>query len=211
MKKESITVIVADDHPVVRQGLVSLIDREADLSVIGEAANGLEAVELYRALRPDIVLMDLRMPEMEGAAAVAEIRKDHPGARVIVLTTFDGDEDIFTALRAGAKGYLLKETPPEALTEAIRAVHRGLKRIAPEAAMKLALRATELDLTEREREVMQLLAQGLANQEIADSLSITEGTVKFHLNNIFAKLGVDDRTQAVVTALKRGLVRLGPL
>lgn len=209
MRATKITVLIADDHPVVRQGLAALIDREPDLQVVGEANNGREAVEMYEALHPSVVLMDLRMPELEGAAAVAEIRKGHPGARVIVLTTFDGDEDIFTALRAGAKGYLLKDTPPEALTEAIRAVHHGLKRIAPEAAMKLAHRATELDLTEREREVMQLLTNGLSNQEIATALSISEGTVKFHLNNIFAKLGVDDRTQAVVTALKRGLVRLG--
>lgn len=209
MNAKPITVLIADDHPIVREGIVALIKGDPDISVVGEVGNGKEAVEQYEKLQPDVVLMDLRMPEMEGADAVAEIRKNHPGARVIILTTFDGDEDIFRALRAGAKGYLLKDTPPEALTEAIRAVHHGLKRIAPEAAMKLAHRASELALTEREREVMQLLTNGLSNSEIANSLSISEGTVKFHLNNIFAKLGVDDRTQAVVTALKRGLVRLG--
>src|SRR5579859_1991489 len=138
MDSKPITVLIADDHPIVRQGLVALIEREPDLQVVGEAGNGREAVAMYEILSPDVVLMDLRMPEMEGAAAVAAIRAEHPAAKVIILTTFDGDEDIYRALRAGAKGYLLKDAPPEDLAEAIRAVSGGQRRIAPEAAMKLA-------------------------------------------------------------------------
>lgn len=209
MSKTRITVLVADDHPVVRKGLIALIEHEPDLVVVGEASNGREAMLRFEELAPDVLLMDLRMPEMEGADAVTAIREGHPDAKVIILTTFDGDEDIYRALRAGAKGYLLKDAPPSELIGAVRAVHAGGRSISADAAMKMAERASELDLTEREREVMQLITQGLSNLDIASELSISEGTVKFHVGNIFAKLGVEDRTQAVIVALKRGLVRLG--
>lgn len=203
-----IRLLIADDHPVVREGLAAMLNRRADLTVVGEASSGREAIELYRREKPDVTLMDLRMPEMGGVEAITTLRAEFPHARFIVLTTYDGDEDIARALKAGAQAYLLKDTPRDELLDAIRAVHAGHKRIAPEMAAKLADRLTMPELTEREMEVLKLIVAGRSNKEIGAALTITEGTVKVHVNNLLGKLGVSDRTQAVTEALRRGLVHL---
>lgn len=203
-----LTILISDDHAVVREGLAAMLSRRAEMQVVAEASNGLHAVELALKHKPDVLLMDLRMPQMGGVEAIRAIRAEWPDARVIVLTTYDGDEDIYRALQAGAKGYLLKDTPREELLEAIRAVHAGRKHIPPEVAAKLAERLTSETLTEREREVLQLIVAGQSNKEIGASLNISEGTVKVHVNNLLSKLGVSDRTQAVTEALRRGLVHL---
>jgi two-component system NarL family response regulator len=203
-----IKILIVDDHPVVRDGLSAIISRRSDMEVVGEAENGTQAVTLFRQFRPDVTLLDLQMPELSGVQVITTLRPDFPQARFIVLTTFDGDEDIYRALRAGAQAYLLKGTPREELLEAIRAVHAGQKRIPPEVASKLAERLTHPDLTERELEVLQLIVAGQSNKEIGVTLTITEGTVKVHVNSLLGKLGVQDRTQAVTEALKRGIVRL---
>lgn len=205
---DPIRLLIADDHPVVREGLAAMLNRRADLSVVGEASNGREAVELYRREKPDVTLMDLRMPEMGGVEAITTLRAEFPHARFIVLTTYEGDEDIARALKAGAQAYLLKDTPRDELLDAIRAVHAGRKRIAPEMAAKLADRLITPELTEREMDVLKLVVAGRSNKEIGAALTITEGTVKVHVNNLLGKLGVSDRTQAVTEALRRGLVHL---
>jgi len=204
----NIRVLIADDHPVVRTGLVLMLKYEPDMEVVGEAGNGREALEMFRQHRPDVTLMDLRMPEMNGVEATAAIRVEFPTARIILLTTYDGDEDIYRGLRAGAQAYLLKDTPCEEILEALRAVHAGHKRITLEVGTKLAERAGFPELTERELDVLRLMAKGLSNVEIGAALFVAEGTVKFHINHILNKLGVGDRTQAVIAALKRGLVNL---
>ncbi len=204
----NIRVLIADDHPVVRTGLVLMLQYEPDMEVVAEAGNGREALEMFRQHRPDVTLMDLRMPEMNGVEATAAIRVEFPTARIILLTTYDGDEDIYGGLRAGAQAYLLKDTPCEEILEALRAVHAGHKRITLEVGTKLAERAGFPELTERELDVLRLMAKGLSNVEIGAALFISEGTVKFHINHILNKLGVGDRTQAVIAALKRGLVNL---
>lgn len=203
-----IKILIVDDHPVVRDGLSAIISRRSDMEVVGEAENGTQAVTLFRQFRPDVTLLDLQMPELSGVQVITTLRPDFPQARFIVLTTFDGDEDIYRALRAGAQAYLLKGTPREELLEAIRAVHAGQKRIPPEVASKLAERLIQPELTERELEVLQLIVAGQSNKEIGATLTITEGTVKVHVNSLLGKLGVQDRTQAVTEALKRGIVRL---
>jgi two-component system NarL family response regulator len=203
-----IRVLIADDHAVVREGLAAMIGRRPDMEVVAEAENGLRAVELARQHQPDVILMDLRMPQMGGVEALSAIRAERAAARVIVLTTFDGDEDIFRALQAGAQAYLLKDTPRDELLDAIRAVHQGLKRIPPDVAAKLVERVTAPQLTPRELDVLRLVALGQSNKEIAAALTIAEGTVKIHVNNLLGKLGVTGRTQAITEALKRGLVRL---
>jgi two-component system NarL family response regulator len=209
MSKESpIRILIADDHPIVREGLAMILERRDDMTVVAEAGNGQEAVDLFRAHRPDVILMDLNMPVMDGVTAITRIREEHPAARVIVLTTFDGDEDIYRGIQAGARAYLLKDAPRENLLEAIRAVHAGQTRIPPEVSAKLAERIRYPALTPRELEVLRLMVAGHSNQEIGQILSITEGTVKAHVNSILSKLDVNDRTQAVTTALKRGIVRL---
>jgi DNA-binding NarL/FixJ family response regulator len=205
---DPIRLLIADDHPVVREGLAAMLNRRADMTVVGEASNGREAIDLYRREKPHITLMDLRMPELGGVEAIAAIHAEFPNARFIVLTTYDGDEDIARALKAGAQAYLLKDTPRDELLEAIRAVHAGGKRIAPEMAAKLADRLTTPELTEREMDVLKLIVAGKSNKEIGMALSITEGTVKVHVNNLLGKLGVSDRTQAVTEALRRGIVHL---
>lgn len=207
-ERTPIRILLADDHPVVRQGLAAMIAREPDMAVVGEAENGREVVRQFQDFRPDVVLMDLRMPEMDGVDAILAIRELSPKARVVVLTTYDDDEDIYHGLRAGARAYLLKDAPPDELLEAIRAVHAGHKRIPPEIAAKLTDRMACPELTERELEVLRLIANGKTNLAIASLLGVAEGTVKFHVNNILSKLGAEDRTQAVTLALKRGLVRL---
>ncbi|MEP0906365.1 response regulator transcription factor [Leptolyngbya subtilissima ST-M1] len=203
-----IRVMIADDHPALREGLSALLERQADLQVVAMAADGQQAVALVGTHQPDVILMDLRMPHLEGADAVAAICTQWPEARIIILTTYDGDEDIYRALRAGAKGYLLKDAPCEELFTAIRQVHCGQKYIMSQVAQKLTDRFQSSELTDRELEVLQLLVQGNTNRDISEALCVAEGTVKFHVRNILDKLGAGDRTQAVTIALKRGLARL---
>ncbi len=206
--KKSIRVLIADDHPVVRRGLTALIEGWKDMKLVGEASTGKEAVDLYRRLRPDVTLLDLRMPEMDGIAAIKVIRAQDAAVRIIVLTIYDDDEDIYRALQAGAAAYLLKDASPEELAETVRAVHAGQMRIPPAVAAKLAQRLRESGLTARELEILRLLAAGKSNKEIATTLGLSGNTVKVHITHLFSKLGVSDRTQAVTSALKRGLVRL---
>ena len=201
-------ILIADDHPVVREGLAALIERRPDMTVVAEASNGREAVEMYLQHRPDVALLDLRMPVMDGVDAIIAIRQQHPEARIVILTTYDDDEDIFRGLRAGAKAYLLKDVLRDELLTCLRAVHGGKTIIPPAIAAKLAGRMSTFALTARELEVLRPMADGLGNKEIADALSISEGTVKTHVNAILRKLDAADRTQAVTTALKRGILRL---
>ena len=204
--RNTIKILVVDDHFVVRMGLSTLINTQEDMTVVAEAANGKQAVELFRAHRPDVTLMDLRMPEMNGVEAIIALRNEDPDCRVIVLTTYDGDEDIYRAFQAGARSYLLKDMHRDELLEAIRAVHNGQRFIPPAVANRLAERMPRSDLTARELEVLKLIVKGMSNKEIARSLTITEGTVKIHVNNILSKLGVSDRTKAATTAIQRGIV-----
>ncbi|MBD3885008.1 response regulator transcription factor [Phormidium tenue FACHB-886] len=207
-QSEPIRILLSDDHPPLRKGLALILESEDDMTIVAEAGNGREAVELFRQHQPDVALLDLRMPELGGVEAITAIRAEFPDAHLIILTTYDGDEDIYQGLRAGAMAYLLKDTGCDEIIETIRIVHTGQQRIPSAVGVKLLERMGTTDLSDREREVLQLLAIGKSNQEIAADLSITEGTVKFHVNNILSKLNVRDRTQAVVKALRRGLVHL---
>ena len=205
---ERIRIMLVEDHQVVRQGLAALLASAPDLEVIGSVGNGQEGVETYRMLQPDVVLMDLQMPKMNGVDAIRKIRQEFPEARVVVLTTYDGDEDIFRALQAGAKGYLLKGMPFDELLRTIRAVHTGKSRIPSPIAEKLADRLSGQQLTARELSVLERIVAGRANKEIAADLFISEATVKTHVNSLLGKLGVVDRTQAATAALQRGFVHL---
>lgn len=211
MSRQAIRVLVVEDHAVVRQGLVALLKVADGIEVAGEAADGVEAVAEFRKRQPDITLMDLRLPKMGGVDAIAAIRKEAPGARFIVLTTYDGDEDIYRALKAGARAYLLKGMTSEELMEAIRAVHAGKSHIPPAIAERLAERVGSEELTPREFDVLEQIVNGRSNKEIAAELEITEATVKTHINSLLAKLGVTDRTQAATAAIRRGLVPLESL
>ncbi|AGY60702.1 response regulator [Gloeobacter kilaueensis] len=204
----AIRILLADDHPVVRQGLAAVISRQPGMAVVGEASNGHEAIALFRRYLPAVTLMDLRMPDMDGVEALVAIRTEFPDSRIIVLTTFDTDEDVYRGLRAGAMAYLLKDAPTEELIEAIRAVHAGQKRIPQQIAARLTSRLNNPELTARELEVLRLVVQGKSNRQIAVSLFIGEGTVRAHMNNILSKMGAQDRTQAAMLAIRRGLVRL---
>ena len=208
MTDTPIRIMVIDDQAVVRQGFVALINTVSDMVVVAEGTNGQQAIELYRRHRPDVTLMDLRMPEMGGVEAIIAIRKEFPDARLIILTTFDGDEDIYRSLQAGAQGYLLKDMFFEELEDAIRKVHAGSRRIPAHVAARLAERMGSSDLTGRETEVLKQIVAGNSNKAIASRLNISEATVKSHINSILSKLGVSDRTQAATTALQRGLVHL---
>jgi DNA-binding NarL/FixJ family response regulator len=203
-----IRILAADDHPLIRAGLVNFLATEPELHVVAEAANGEEALEKYRELRPDIVLMDLRMPVMDGVTATRAILDEFPDAKVIVLTTYAGDEDIHRALDAGAKGYLVKDMVVADVLNVVRAVHGGRRAIPPAVAAKLAEHTPRIPLTSRETEVLSLVANGLSNAEVAERIGRTEGTVKVHLKNILQKLGASDRTEAVTTALRRGFIQL---
>ena len=203
-----IRILIADDHPVLRDGLAGVIEEQGDMAVVGQAGTGPEALALYREHRPDITLMDLRMPGMSGVETITAIRRQFPAARAIILTTYDTDEDIYRGLQAGAKAYLLKDVGRQVLLETIRAVHAGQTPVSSEVGAKLAGRLGYEQLSDRELEVLRLMVRGLCNQEIAGALFIAESTVKFHVNHILSKLNAGDRTQAVITALKRGLASL---
>jgi DNA-binding NarL/FixJ family response regulator len=205
---ERIRILVVDDHHVVRQGLVALLNIMSGIEVVGEAEDGLQAIELHRALLPDITLMDLQLPRLGGVDAITRIRAEVPTARFIVLTTFDGDEDIFRALQAGAKAYLLKGMTVDELLSTVQAVHEGKTRISPAIAEKLAERMGTQTLTARELGVLERIVAGRANKEIASDLDISEATVKSHINSLLGKLGVSDRTHAATVALQRGIVHL---
>jgi two-component system NarL family response regulator len=200
--------MVVEDHHIVRQGLIALLKTVPDLSVVAEAGDGAEAVEFYRQYQPDVTLMDLRLPVMSGVDAVERIRREFPSARIIVLTTYDGDEDIYRALQAGARAYLLKGMYKNELLEAIQAVHAGKSRIPAVIAERLAGRMAGPELTGRELDVLRLIVSGFTNKEIGGKLFISEATVKTHINNILSKLGVTDRTQATTVAIQRGIVHL---
>jgi DNA-binding NarL/FixJ family response regulator len=202
------SVLLVDDHALLRTGVANIINQEPDLWVIAEAGNGVEAIDAYERYLPDVTLLDLRMPIMEGVEAVRRIRERHPAARVIVLTTYDTDEEISRALKAGAKAYVLKDISADDLVNCIRDVLAGKTYIAPAAAAKLAEGVTRVRLTPREMSTLKLLADGKANKEIATALDISERTVKTHLGHLFEKLGVTSRTEAVKVASRRGLVRL---
>lgn len=205
---DSIRVLVVDDHAIVRNGLVLMVQHEPGMTPIAEASSGTEAITLFRQHQPDVTLMDLRMPDLSGVEAISAIRQSFPDARIIILTTYDGDEDIYRGLHAGARGYLLKDTPLDEITNAIRIVHRGKKYIPLDVGAKLADRMNGSQLSDRECEVLQLVAKGRSNRKIGEQLCVTEGTVKMHVNHILSKLQASDRTQAVVMALKRGIIQI---
>jgi two-component system NarL family response regulator len=207
-KEATIRVLVADDHPVVREGLRALISRRPDMRVVAEAATAGEAIRLFARHQPDVTLLDLRLPDMDGIDALVTIRGQAKDARVIVLTSFGGDEDIYRAIRAGASAYLLKDAPRDELVRCVRAVHGGGSWISPVAAARLTARLGAPDLTPRERDVLRLVVAGKSNKEIGDALHVALGTVKAHVNRIFSKLRVGSRAEAVTTALRRGIVPL---
>ena len=203
-----IRILTVDDHPLLRKGIAALVNAEPDLKLVAEASNGEEAVEAFRSHRPDVTLMDLQMPGVDGIGAIGRIRDEFPNARIIVLTTYTGDTQVLRALRAGARAYILKGHVHKELLETIRAVHAGQKRIPPDIAAELAEHAMDDELTEREIAVLKLVAAGNANKHIADQLSIGEATVKSHVSNILSKLGANDRSHAVTIGLKRGIIEL---
>jgi len=208
MKKQKIRILVVDDHFVVRMGLSGSINMEEDMIVVAEASNGQQAIQLYRQHIPDIVLMDLRLPVMDGTSTAMAICKEHPEARIIMLSTYDGDEEIYRSFQVGARSYLLKSVSREELLAAIRAVHGGQRYIPPAVAARLAERVPFTELSSREMEVLRLIVKGMSNKEIAAELNITEVTTKLHVGHILSKLKVNDRTQAATSALQRGIIRL---
>jgi DNA-binding NarL/FixJ family response regulator len=203
-----IRILTVDDHPVLRKGLAALVNAEPDLKLIAEASNGKEAIEAFRSHRPDITLMDIQMPGLDGIQAIESIRSEFPDARIIVLTTYTGDAQVVRALKAGARAYVLKGHVLDELLDTIRAVHAGKKRIPPDVAAELADHATDDALTEREIDVLKLIAAGNGNKQIADVLSISEATVKSRVTNILSKLAANDRAHAVTIGLKRGMIEL---
>lgn len=205
---KTIRLLVVDDHPPMRYGLVALVRSQPDMEVVAEASDGEEAVEVYDDVKPDVVLMDLRMPGMGGVEAIIAIRQNHPEARVIVLSTYDMDEDIHRAIQSGAKSYLLKDTSTEEVADTIREVYRGGTSLPSQVAERLSQRQQRQSLTERERDVLAALIKGRSNKEISASLHISEDTVKSHLKTLFAKLQVRDRTEAAVAAIRHGIVHL---
>lgn len=203
-----IRILAVDDHPVVRQGIAGMVSVETDMALVGEASNGREAIQQFRALRPDITLMDLQMPQMNGLDALIAIRNESPDAKIIMLTTYTGDVQILRALKAGAQGYLLKSTLHRDLLDTVRAVYAGKKALSPEASYEVAEHGTDDALTPREIDVLRLIAAGNSNKRVADKLSIGEASVKSHVESILSKLGANDRTHAVTIAIKRGIIEL---
>ncbi len=208
MRSPAIRLLIVDDHPAFRAGLVTLLGDQADLRIVAQCGDGREAVELYRREKPDVVLMDLRLPGLSGVEAILAIRQEHPEARVIVVTTYDSDEDIYRAIQSGAKSYLMKDMSKAEIVGTIRAVHTGQEKLPASIAERLAERRRRPELTLREVEVLQLLVKGRSNKEIASGLSIAEDTVKSHLKTLFTKLGVQDRTAAAISAIRHGIVPL---
>jgi len=208
MSEPIISILCVDDHPLVRKGIASILANESTLKLVGEAGNGHEAVEMFRDLRPDVVLMDLRMPEMDGIEATKQIRKLDPEAKIIALTSYDGDQDIYKAIEAGVRGYILKEMVHTKVIDAIRTVQSGKRLMPTEVAERLSEYFPQVALTPREIEVLKYVAKGMANKEIAHHLGTASGTVKMHVQNILAKLGASDRTHAVTIALERGILHL---
>jgi len=204
----SIRIMTVDDHPLLRQGIATLIEAEEDMELIAEASDGEEAIAQFRLHRPDVTLMDIQMPNVNGVEAISRIKSEFPDAKILVLSTFGGDVQVLHAIKAGARGYLLKGNVRTELLEAIRAVHAGRKRIPPEIAAELADHAADDELSSREIDVLRLIGEGNANKIIADKLSIGETTVKNHISNILSKLGANDRAHAVTIALKRGIIEL---
>jgi DNA-binding NarL/FixJ family response regulator len=207
-EQRRIRVFSVDDHPLLREGIAAIIDNQPDMQVIGQAANGKDAVQEFKKHQPDVTLMDLRLPDMSGIDAMIAIRAEFPEARIILLTTFEGDVEIKRALEAGARGYLLKSMPPKELVEVIRQVHAGKKRIPPQLAAQLAEHMSDEALTTREIEVLRQIAGGNRNRDIAERLFISEETVKVHIKHIMEKLGASDRTQAVAIGIRRGIIQL---
>lgn len=203
-----IRIFSVDDHPLLREGIAALVNNQPDMVVIGDAANGAEALQLFKQLQPDVTLLDLRLPDMSGIDILIAIRTEFPDARIIMLTTFEGDVEIHRALQAGARGYLLKNMPPSELLDVIRQVHAGKKRIPPAIASQLAEHVSDETLTEREIQVLQEVASGNKNRDIANRLFISEETVKVHIKHIMEKLGAADRTQAVTIGVRRGIIQL---
>jgi DNA-binding NarL/FixJ family response regulator len=206
--QQKIRILCVDDHPLVRKGIAAILANEVDMELIAEAENGRDAVELFRQHQPDVTLMDLQMPVLDGTSAVKQIRQDFPDAKIIALTSFDGDQNVYRALEAGVRGYILKESVHAEILNAIRVVHTGGKLMSAEAAQRLTEYFPEAALTPREVEVLTLVARGLANKEIAARLGTASGTIKMHVQNILARLDAADRTQAVTIALKRGIIPL---
>ena len=208
MNPNRIRVLVVDDHPVLREGVAVLVSQQPDLLMVGEASTGREALEQFRSTQPDVTLMDIKMPDMSGIDAIIAIRQEYPDARIVVLTTYEGDVLAWRALKAGAHAYMLKGNVRKDLADTIRAVHHGVRRIEPAIALQLDGQLHGAALTDREVEVLTLIAAGNSNRSIATRLGINEGTVKTHVKNILAKLGTNDRTHAVTVALRRGIIQL---
>jgi DNA-binding NarL/FixJ family response regulator len=203
-----IRILIVDDHPLLREGIISLVSKQTDMRIVGEASNGKEVLQLFKQCTPDVTLMDLRLPEIDGIDVMTAILEESPEAKFIILTTFGGDAQVLRALKAGARGYLLKDLLRKELLEAVRTVHAGKKQIPVEIAAQIAEHASDSVLTRREVEVLQLIASGNPNKLVADRLSVSEDTIKMHVKNILSKLGANDRTHAVTIALKRGIMDL---